>query len=44
MLTISIGAVTVVPAAEDEWLQFIGQVDKRLYRAKQQGRNCIVAG
>jgi PleD family two-component response regulator len=33
----------VIPGHDDELLPFIGKVDKRLYQAKQQGRNRIVA-
>jgi diguanylate cyclase (GGDEF)-like protein len=43
VLTISLGVGTVIPGHGDELLPFIDKVDKRLYQAKQQGRNCIVA-
>lgn len=43
VLTISLGVGTVIPGHDDELLPFIDAVDKRLYEAKQQGRNCIVA-
>ncbi|HWX67943.1 MAG TPA: sensor domain-containing diguanylate cyclase [Rhodanobacter sp.] len=43
VLTISLGVGSVLPAHGDELLPFIDAVDKRLYTAKQQGRNCIVA-
>lgn len=42
LLTVSIGVGAIVPTREDEPLRFVEDVDKRLYRAKQQGRNCIV--
>ncbi|MEO8845014.1 MAG: diguanylate cyclase [Kofleriaceae bacterium] len=42
-VTISIGVGTVVPAAEGDPVEFIEAVDKRLYRAKQTGRNRLVA-
>lgn len=44
VLTISLDAGTIVPGHDDELLPFIETVDKRLYQAKQQGRNRIVAG
>ncbi|MDW2981849.1 MAG: sensor domain-containing diguanylate cyclase [Rhodanobacter sp.] len=43
-LTISVGAGTVIPGHDDDLRSFIDVVDKRLYQAKQQGRNCVVAG
>jgi diguanylate cyclase (GGDEF)-like protein/PAS domain S-box-containing protein len=43
VLTVSLGVGTVIPGHDDELLPFIGKVDKRLYQAKQQGRNRIVA-
>ncbi|CAM0998854.1 PAS/PAC sensor-containing diguanylate cyclase [Rhodanobacter sp. Root179] len=43
VLTISLGAATCIPAHADELRGFLDSVDKRLYRAKQQGRDCIVA-
>jgi len=44
-VTISIGVGTIVPTAESDPVQFIEVVDKRLYRAKQTGRNrLVVAG
>lgn len=42
LLTISIGVATTVPAHKDEPVSLIEEVDKRLYQAKQKGRNCIV--
>lgn len=41
-LTVSVGVATVVPADSSEPMLFIELVDRRLYRAKQSGRNCIV--
>lgn len=43
MLTISIGTATIVPAQDDELLHFVERADKCLYRAKQDGRNSVVA-
>ena len=42
-LTISAGAGTIVPAGEDSLLAFIDSVDRCLYRAKQAGRNQVIA-
>jgi len=44
VLTISLGVGTITPSHQDEAIAFIDLVDKRLYQAKQQGRNCIVRG
>ncbi|MBQ4853522.1 sensor domain-containing diguanylate cyclase [Rhodanobacter sp. B2A1Ga4] len=44
LLTISVGVCTMIPGHDDELRPFIDTVDKRLYQAKQQGRNRIVAG
>lgn len=41
-VTISIGAGTIVPTLHDQVMQFIEQIDRRLYRAKQNGRNAVV--
>jgi diguanylate cyclase (GGDEF)-like protein/PAS domain S-box-containing protein len=41
-LSISLGVGTIVPGPHDQLLDFINKVDRRLYTAKQQGRNCIV--
>lgn len=41
VLTISLGVGTIIPSHHDEPIAFIEDVDKWLYRAKQQGRNCI---
>ena len=43
LLTFSLGVGTIVPAHKDDLKSFIEEVDRRLYRAKQQGRNRIVA-
>lgn len=43
LLTISLGVGSVVPGPNDELMDFIETVDKRLYLAKQSGRNAIVA-
>ena len=42
-VTISLGVGTITPSATDGALAFIEAVDKRLYRAKQHGRNALVA-
>lgn len=43
-LTISVGVGTMIPTNQEEPVWFIEQIDKRLYQAKRNGRNCIVAG
>jgi diguanylate cyclase (GGDEF)-like protein/PAS domain S-box-containing protein len=43
-LTISIGVGTVVPGQQDDMATFLREVDRRLYEAKQNGRNNIVGG
>jgi diguanylate cyclase (GGDEF)-like protein/PAS domain S-box-containing protein len=43
-VTISIGVGTIVPSQADELVHFIEEVDRRLYRAKQSGRNRMVTG
>lgn len=43
VLTVSLGLATTTPSQQDESISFIEEVDKRLYQAKQQGRNRIVA-
>ncbi len=43
-LTISLGVSTTIPEPTDEVIAFIERVDRRLYQAKQSGRNCIVNG
>jgi diguanylate cyclase (GGDEF)-like protein/PAS domain S-box-containing protein len=42
LVTISIGLATIIPTKQDEPIDFIEVADKRLYQAKQKGRNCIV--
>lgn len=44
ILTVSIGVGAIVPTRQDEPLRFVEDVDKRLYLAKQHGRNRIVNG
>lgn len=41
-LTVSLGVGTIIPTRNDEPIRFIEEVDRRLYQAKQKGRNCIV--
>lgn len=43
VLTISIGVASIIPSQQDEALAFVEEVDKRLYLAKQNGRNRIVS-
>jgi diguanylate cyclase (GGDEF)-like protein/PAS domain S-box-containing protein len=40
-LTASLGVATTIPNEGDDPIAFIEQADKRLYKAKQQGRNRI---
>lgn len=42
VLTISIGVASIIPDNHYEALAFVEEVDKRLYLAKQNGRNRIV--
>ena len=42
LLTVSLGVGTITPTHQDQPLAFIEAVDRRLYQAKQKGRNCIV--
>lgn len=41
-LTVSLGVATMTPGRADESVAFIREVDRRLYQAKQHGRNSIV--
>jgi diguanylate cyclase (GGDEF)-like protein/PAS domain S-box-containing protein len=42
MVTVSMGVGTIVPAATDRIVDFLGEVDQGLYQAKQSGRNSVV--
>lgn len=44
VITISIGVGTTIPTYRDDRMAFIEEVDKRLYQAKQKGRNRIADG
>jgi len=44
VLTASIGVSTIIPCHDDIMHTFIETVDRRLYQAKQKGRDRIVAG
>ncbi|BCM26228.1 sensor domain-containing diguanylate cyclase [Methyloradius palustris] len=44
LLTLSLGVATIIPTHHDEPVSFIDLTDKRLYQAKQKGRNCVVNG
>lgn len=41
LVTISLGAVSVVPEAGTSWETLVEQADKRLYQAKAEGRNRV---
>ncbi len=43
LITVSMGVGTMIPAAGQDSDHFIELVDRRLYRAKQAGRNQIVS-
>lgn len=44
-VTISVGVATIEPEESKETSSFVGKVDKALYTAKEDGRNCVrVAG
>jgi len=42
LLTVSLGVGTIIPTRSDTPLKFVDEVDRRLYQAKQKGRNCIM--
>lgn len=42
LLTASIGVATITPTHHDDAAAFLAEVDKRMYLAKKNGRNCIV--
>ena len=42
LVTVSIGVGSIVPPLDGQLMQFIEEVDKRLYRAKLGGRNRLV--
>ena len=44
LLTVSQGVGTIIPSASDSLMQFLDAVDRRLYLAKQGGRDRSVAG
>lgn len=44
VLTVSLGVSTVTPSAGEDSKVFIEEVDRLLYEAKKQGRNCVVYG
>jgi diguanylate cyclase (GGDEF)-like protein/PAS domain S-box-containing protein len=43
IVTLSLGVGTISPSADDDPAKFIESVDRRLYRAKQAGRNMIIS-
>ena len=44
VLTFSLGVGTIIPSQTEELIGFIEKVDRRLYQAKKNGRNCIAEG
>ena len=42
IVTLSIGAGTIVPGQDDDASKFLERVDQSLYQAKKQGRNTVV--
>jgi len=44
VVTISLGVGTVIPSVDSEPVEFIDSVDRLLYKAKQNGRNCAEHG
>ena len=43
ILTVSLGVNTIIPGHSDQPLAFVEAVDRRLYQAKQAGRNRVAA-
>jgi diguanylate cyclase (GGDEF)-like protein len=43
-VTISIGVISILPAADDASREFIMKADERLYLAKTNGRNQVCTG
>ncbi len=44
LLTVSQGVGTIIPTASDALIRFVDAIDRRLYQAKQAGRDRSVAG
>lgn len=44
LLTLSMGVGSIVPGHKDDPKAFLENIDRRMYRAKEEGRNRIVAG
>jgi len=44
ILSVSMGVGTLIPTQDDDPRRFLESVDRRLYQAKQAGRNRIVGG
>jgi diguanylate cyclase (GGDEF)-like protein/PAS domain S-box-containing protein len=44
VVTVSVGVGTLVPTLESKPIDFIEEVDRNLYRAKQGGRNSLAVG
>ena len=42
VLTVSMGVSTIIPAHDDDPINFVEQVARLLYQAKQAGRNCSI--